>query len=60
MLSQAPNKQQLIDNMLQNNPNTQVIMNTIKQSGMSPEQYVKQFCMQNHIDINSIMNMFKK
>lgn len=60
MLSQAPNKDQMINNMLQNNPNTQAILNMVKQSGMTPEQFARQYFSQNNIDVNSIMNMFKK
>ena len=60
MIAQAPNKQQMIDDMIQNNPNSQTIINMIKNSGMSPEQYVRQYFKQNNIDLNSIMNIFKK
>lgn len=50
------NPQQLIQNLLQQNPQMQTIFNHMKQTGMSPEQFARQYSKQYNIDLNPIVN----
>lgn len=50
MLSMGKNPQQIMQNMMNNNPQAQTVFNQMRQSGMSPKQYVMQYAKQNNID----------
>lgn len=60
MLSQSGNPQQMIQNMMQNNPRMRAVLNQVKQSGMSMEQYARQYAKQNNIDIDQMIKNFKQ
>ena len=60
MLSGGNNPQQIVQNMVQNNPQMNAILSQAKQSGMSMEQYVRQYAKQRNIDIQPMLNMLNK
>lgn len=45
--------------MVSNNPQAQAIFNQMRQSGMSPKQFVMQYAKQNNINIQPYLNMMK-
>lgn len=58
-LRMGNNPNQLIQMMLQSNPNLAPIANQMFQSGMSPEQFVMQLARQNNIDPNAARNVMQ-
>lgn len=55
ILQGGANPQQIIENMVRQNPNSQAILNQMRQSGMSPKDFVLQFARQNNINISQIV-----
>lgn len=55
ILQGGGNPQQIIENMVRQNPNSQVILNQMQQSGMSPKDFVLQYARQNNINISQIV-----
>ncbi len=60
MLMSGMNPNQIMQNVLQSNPQAQVILNQMQQSGMTPRQYVMQLAKQNNINLNPMINMLKQ
>lgn len=60
MLMSGMNPNAIIQNIIQSNPQAQVILNQMKQSGMNPQQYVMQLAKQNNVDLNPMLNMLKQ
>ena len=58
MVKAGQNPNMLAQQILQQNPRFNAIMNQVKQSGMSMEQYTRQYAKQNGIDIDSLMRQF--
>ena len=56
MLANGGNPQQIIQNMMKNNPQFNAVLNQVRQSGMSMEQYARQYAKQNNIDIDQMVN----
>ena len=59
LLSMGSNPNQIISNIINQNPNLQVPLNQMQQSGLTPKDYVLQFARQNNIDLNpyfSVLN----
>lgn len=54
------NPQQMMQNMARQNPQINAILNQQKQSGMSMEQFTRQYAKQNNIDIDSMINAMKR
>ena len=50
----------IIQDLLVQNPNCQVLINQMNQSGMSPRQFTEQLCKQNNIDMNVIQKLFNQ
>lgn len=59
MLRSGGNPQQMVMNMMSNNPKAKTLLNQIKQSGMTNEQFARQYAKQNNIDIDSFVNELK-
>lgn len=57
MLMMGNNPQQIMQSLMQNNPQFQVMLNQVKSSGMSMKDYALNYAKQNHIDINPMINM---
>ena len=53
------NPQQMMQNMARQNPQINAILNQQRQSGMSMEQFTRQYAKQNNIDINPMLNAMK-
>ena len=60
MLMSGMNPNTIMQNIIQSNPQAQVILNQMKQSGMNPQQYVMQLAKQNNVNINPMLNMLRQ
>ena len=60
MMNGGANPQQILQNAMRQNPNFNAVLNQMKNSGMSGEQYVRQYAKQNNIDINPMIEAMKK
>ena len=56
ILANAGNPQQVIQNMIAQNPQVQVLFNQMQQSGMSVRDFTLQYAKQNNINIQPILN----
>lgn len=60
MMMNGGNPQQILQNMIQGNPRMSAILNQARNSGMSMEQYARQYARQNNIDIDKMINNMKQ
>lgn len=60
MLMTGQNPQMIMQQIVNSNPQAQVILNQMQQSGMSPQQYVMQLAKQNNINLNPMLNMLRQ
>jgi hypothetical protein len=60
MLSMGNNPQQIIQNMMMQNPEIRTAFNQMQQSGMTPQQYAMQYAKQNNINIQPLMNVMNQ
>lgn len=60
MLLSGMNPNQIMQNVIRQNPQAQVILNQMQQSGMTPQQYVEQLAKQNNINLNPMLNMLRQ
>lgn len=56
-MRRGANPNQIIQNIVSQNPQARVLLNQIQQSGMSPQQFMKQYAKQNNIDLSPFANM---
>lgn len=54
------NPQAMVQQIINTNPQAQAMFAQMKMSGMSNEQFVRQYAKQNNIDLNQILGMFGK
>ena len=59
-MSMGNNPQQIIQNFINQHPQAQMVFNQMKQSGLTPQQYVMQYAKQNNIDINPLLQMMSQ
>lgn len=59
-LGMGNNPQQIMQNIIHQNPQMQVIVNQVQQSGLSPKQFVMQYAKQNNIDINPLVQFMSQ
>ena len=57
LINGGQNPQQIINNILMQNPQYQMIFNQIQSSGLSIKDYVLQYARQNQIDIQPMLNL---
>lgn len=57
LIAGGMNPQQIIQNITQQNPQVQVLLNQARQSGMTPQQYAMQYAKQNNINIQPLINL---
>ena len=57
MLMGGNNPQQLANQLVQSNPQMNAIANQMKQSGMSPTEFLQQYAKQNGQNIQPLLNM---
>lgn len=60
VLSGRANPQQMVEQIASQNPQAQAMLNQMKQSGMTPQQFTMQYAKQHNIDINPLLDMMKK
>ena len=60
MLLSGQNPNQIMQNIIRSNPQAQVILNQMQQSGMNPQQYVMQLARQNNVNINPMLNILRQ
>lgn len=60
LISGGQNPQQIINNILMQNPQYQMIFNQIQSSGLSMKDYVLQYARQNQIDIQPMLNLMQQ
>lgn len=60
LISGGQNPQQIINNILMQNPQYQMIFNQIQSSGLSMKDYVIQYAKQNQIDIQPMLNLMQQ
>ena len=60
MLFQGGNPQQMMQSMMQQNPQMRAIFNQQKQSGMTMEQYARQYAKQNGINIDQMLQTLRQ
>ena len=58
MSGQSPN--QIMQQIIQQNPQARVILNQMEQSGMKAQDYVMQLAKQNNVNINPMLNMLRQ
>lgn len=56
MISNGQNPNQLIQQMIIQNPQAQVLFNQMQQSGMSAKDFTMQYARQNNINLQPILN----
>lgn len=59
VMPSGKNPQQIVQGMMKQNPQFNAMLNQQRQSGMSMEQFVRQYAKQNNIDINPMLNMLR-
>ena len=59
-MSGNANPQQVINQMIQQNPQVQPFINQMQQSGMNPKDFVLQFARQNNIDLTPIISQLNQ
>lgn len=60
MLASGQHPQQIIQTMIQNNPQARAMLNQMKNSGMSEKDFVMQLAQQRNIDIQPLINMMNQ
>ena len=56
IMTNGQNPNQIIQQMLRQNPQAQVLFNQMQQSGMSMKDFTMQYVRQNNINIDAILN----
>lgn len=56
LLTMGNNPQQIIQDLMVRNPQAQIVLNQMQQSGMSPKQYAMQYARQNNINLQPFIN----
>ena len=54
------NPQQVIQNMIQQNPQAQVLFNQMQQSGMSMKDFTLQYAKQNNINLQPVLSQLNQ
>lgn len=56
MMTNGQNPNQVVQQLVQQNPQAQVILNQMQQSGMSMKDFTLQYAKQNNINLQPILN----
>lgn len=61
MMQAGNNPNQILNTIVNQNPQARALMTQIKNSGMSPQQFLSQYAKQNNIDLenNPLIQMMK-
>lgn len=60
MLSNGQNPNQLVQQMISQNPQAQILFNQMQQSGMSMRDFTIQYARQNNINLQPILAMLSQ
>lgn len=60
MLLSGGNPQQIVQNIIQNNPQAKAMFMQMQNSGMSNKDFVMQYAQQNNINIQPYLNMLNQ
>ena len=60
ILQSAGNPQQVIQQMIAQNPNAQILMNQMQQSGLSMRDFTLQYARQNNINLQPILQQLNQ
>lgn len=60
LMGAKQNPNTILNNMISKNPQANIIMNQIQQSGMNPKQFLEQYAKQNNIDLKPYYDMFSQ
>lgn len=60
LLAGGSNPEQMVQNMVKNNPNANAVIQQVKQSGMSMKDFTMQYAKKNGIDIQPLINMMSQ
>ena len=52
--------QQIFQNLINTNPQMQIVFNQMQQSGLTPREYALQYAKQNNININPMVQMLQQ
>ena len=60
ILQSAGNPQQVVQTMINQNPQAKILMNQMQQSGMSMRDFTLQYARQNNINLQPILQQFNQ
>lgn len=60
ILQSAGNPQQVVQTMINQNPQAKILMNQMQQSGMSMRDFTLQFARQNNINLQPILQQLNQ
>lgn len=62
LMSMGRNPQEIVNNLMQQNPRFQQIMKQVQNSGMNPTQYLNQYAKQNGMEsqVAQMMNIVRR
>ena len=59
-MSGQGNPQQMVEQIARNNPQANAMLNQMRQSGMSPQQFTMQYAKQHNINIQPMLDMMRR
>ena len=60
LLNSGNNPQQVVNNMIMQNPQYQILFNQVRSSGLSMKDYVIQYARQNNINLQPVFNFLNQ
>lgn len=60
LISSGNNPQQVVNNMIMQNPQYQMLFNQVRSSGLSMKDYVLQYARQNNINLQPVFNFLNQ
>lgn len=60
LLMSGNNPEQMVEEMIKNNPNMNTVLQQARQSGMSMKDFTLNYAKQNNINIQPLLNMMSK
>ena len=60
LITMGNNPEQMVQNMVKNNPNANAVIQQVKQSGMSMKDFTINYAKKNGIDIQPLINMMSQ
>lgn len=59
-MSGQGNPQQMVEQIARNNPQANAMLNQMRQSGMTPQQFTMQYAKQHNINIQPMLDMMRR